>query len=165
MKKLATATHTSPFGKIYLIAEDDLLLAAGFRSLEDLIQRLPAEVVARGFKRAASIPTVSDVWNAYCDGEIRGLSKVRWSQAGGDFRQQAWKAMTKIAPGKTISYAELALQSGSPAAVRAAGTACSSNLIAPFIPCHRIVRTGGALGGYGYGLPTKVALLEFEGAL
>jgi len=165
MKKLATAIHPSPFGKLYLIADDDVLLAAGFRSLEDLIQRLPEDVAERGFKRADSIATVSEVWSAYCDGDIRGLTKVRWSQAGGNFTQKAWKAMTKIPVGKTISYAELATQSGSPAAVRAAGSACSSNLIAPFIPCHRIVRTGGALGGYGYGLPTKIALLEFEGAL
>ena len=165
MKKLATATHSSPFGTLYLIADDDLLLAAGFRSLIDLQERLPMEVSARGFRRATSIPEVSDIWAAYCDGDIRGLSKVRWQQEGGAFRQQAWKAMTKIPAGKTISYGDLALKSGSPAAVRAAGTACATNLIAPFVPCHRILRTGGALGGYGYGLPTKIALLEFEGAI
>ena len=165
MKKLATAAHSSPFGTLYLIADDELLLAAGFRSLADLQERLPADVAARGFKRAASIPEVSDIWHDYCDGDIRGLSNVRWQQAGGAFQQKAWKAMTKIPVGKTISYSDLAMKSGSPAAVRAAGTACASNLIAPFIPCHRILRTGGALGGYGYGLPTKIALLEFEGAI
>ncbi|MEI7549777.1 MAG: methylated-DNA--[protein]-cysteine S-methyltransferase [Actinomycetes bacterium] len=165
MTKLATATHSSPFGTLYLIAEDDLLLAAGFRSLEDLKQRLPEDVAVRGFQRTGSIPIVSDVWRAYCDGDIRGLSNVRWHQEGGPFRQKAWKAMMKISAGKTISYADLALKSGSPAAMRAAGTACATNRIAPFIPCHRIVRTGGALGGYGYGLPTKIALLTFEGAI
>ncbi|CAB4691939.1 MAG: methylated-DNA--[protein]-cysteine S-methyltransferase [Actinobacteria bacterium] len=165
MTKLAAATHSSPFGTLYLIAENDRLLAAGFRSLEDLKQRLPEDVAARGFQRVASIPIVSDVWRAYCDGDIKGLSQIKWQQTGGPFRQKAWKAMTKIPAGKTISYADLALKSGSPSAVRAAGTACATNLVAPFIPCHRIVRTGGALGGYGYGLPTKIALLTFEGAI
>ncbi|MCX6452343.1 MAG: methylated-DNA--[protein]-cysteine S-methyltransferase [Actinobacteria bacterium] len=165
MTKLAAATHSSPFGMLYLIAEDDLLLAAGFRSLDELQARLPMGLSQRGFHKVAKISEVSEVWRSYCDGDIKGLSRVKWEQAGGPFRQKAWKAMTKIPAGKTISYADLALKSGSPSAMRAAGTACATNLIAPFIPCHRIVRTGGALGGYGYGLPTKIALLTFEGAI
>ena len=73
--------------------------------------------------------------------------------------------MRKIPAGKTRSYAELAKRAGSESAVRAAGSACARNLIAPIIPCHRIVKSGGALGNYGFGLESKEWLLRFEGAL
>jgi methylated-DNA-[protein]-cysteine S-methyltransferase len=73
--------------------------------------------------------------------------------------------MRKVSPGKVISYAELAKKSGSPDAVRAAGSACARNLIAVVVPCHRIVKTGGALGNYAYGLEYKEWLLRHEGAL
>jgi len=73
--------------------------------------------------------------------------------------------MRKVSPGKTISYSELAKRAGSADAVRAAGSACARNLIALVVPCHRIVKTGGALGNYAYGLPVKEWLLRHEGAL
>ena len=73
--------------------------------------------------------------------------------------------MRKIPVGKTMSYAEIAKRAGSPDAVRAAGSACARNLIAPIVPCHRVVKSGGALGNYGYGLESKEWLLRHEGAL
>ena len=81
------------------------------------------------------------------------------------FSQLVWKEMRKIPVGKTWSYAELAARAGSPDAVRAAGSACGKNLIAPIIPCHRVIKTGGTLGNYGYGLEIKEWLLRHEGAL
>ena len=73
--------------------------------------------------------------------------------------------MKRVAPGKVISYAELAQKAGSPAAVRAAGSACAKNAIVLIVPCHRIVKTGGSLGNYAYGLSKKEWLLRHEGAL
>ena len=73
--------------------------------------------------------------------------------------------MRKVAPGTVISYSALARRAGSPAAIRAAGSACARNLIAVVIPCHRIVKTGGNLGSYAYGLNKKEWLLRHEGAL
>jgi methylated-DNA-[protein]-cysteine S-methyltransferase len=73
--------------------------------------------------------------------------------------------MRKIKAGTTESYSELAYRAGSPAAVRAAGSACAKNKIALIIPCHRIVKTGGAIGAYGWGVNKKIWLLEHEGAL
>jgi methylated-DNA-[protein]-cysteine S-methyltransferase len=84
-------------------------------------------------------------------------------QPGGTFRQAAWKAMRAVPPGEVITYAELAARAGNPGAVRAAGSACAQNRVAPIVPCHRIVRTGGGLGGYYYGLPVKEWLLAHEG--
>jgi len=71
--------------------------------------------------------------------------------------------MRQIPPGQTWSYAELAAKAGRPDASRAAGSACARNLVAPFVPCHRVVRSDGTLGGYYYGLPVKEWLLAHEG--
>jgi methylated-DNA-[protein]-cysteine S-methyltransferase len=73
--------------------------------------------------------------------------------------------MRAVAPGTTVSYAVLAAQAGNPDAPRAAGAACAANLIAPVVPCHRVLRTGGSLGGYYYGLDRKRWLLRHEDTL
>ena len=73
--------------------------------------------------------------------------------------------MRKIPVGKTWSYSDLAKRAGSAGAVRAVGTACSTNLIATIVPCHRIVKSGGSLGNYAYGIEVKEWLLKHEGAL
>jgi methylated-DNA-[protein]-cysteine S-methyltransferase len=73
--------------------------------------------------------------------------------------------MRKVSAGKVISYADLASRAGSPDAVRAAGSACAKNAIMLVVPCHRIVKTGGALGNYAYGLDKKEWLLSHEGFL
>jgi len=170
VERLQISSIKTPLGSIALIADSSAadsstLVAAGFDDPADLHARLSPTLRSRGLIRTKSISGVSDELLAYLDGELRALDRIKVSQPGGPFSQQAWKAMRKIKPGKTISYAELAANSGSPRAVRAAGTACARNLIAPIIPCHRIVRSDGSLGGYGYGLPTKTWLLKHEGAL
>jgi AraC family transcriptional regulator of adaptative response/methylated-DNA-[protein]-cysteine methyltransferase len=81
---------------------------------------------------------------------------------GTAFQQAVWQALKSIPPGETRSYAELAELAGRPAAVRAAGTACGDNALAIVIPCHRVRRGDGSLGGYAYGLERKKALLERE---
>ena len=73
------------------------------------------------------------------------------------------RAIARIPYGKTRSYTEMARSAGNERAVRAAGTACGSNPLPIVVPCHRVLRTGGALGGYGGGLPMKEALLQMEG--
>jgi methylated-DNA-[protein]-cysteine S-methyltransferase len=110
---------------------------------------------------------LTDLVEDYFDGDINAFdgSDLKVRQAGSDFSQRAWRAMRKIRTGKVISYAELAAKIGSPAAVRAAGSACGRNAIAPMIPCHRIIRSDGTLGNYGYGLDKKSWLLRHEGAI
>lgn len=81
---------------------------------------------------------------------------------GTAFQQAIWAALRAIPPGETCSYVQLAASVGRPAAVRAAGTACGDNRLAVLIPCHRILRSDGALGGYAWGLDRKRALLDRE---
>ena len=82
---------------------------------------------------------------------------------GTAFQEACWKALRAIPAGETRTYAEIAAAVGNPAAVRAAGSANARNNVAVLIPCHRVIRTGGDLGGYAYGLDIKRELLKREG--
>lgn len=81
---------------------------------------------------------------------------------GSVFQERVWRALMEVPPGETISYAELAGRIGQPAAVRAVAGACAANRLAVAIPCHRVVRSDGAVSGYRWGVARKRALLERE---
>ena len=81
---------------------------------------------------------------------------------GTAFQQAVWAALRAIPPGETRSYSEVAFAIGRPQAVRAAGSACGDNVLAVLIPCHRVLRRDGTLGGYAWGLDRKRALLARE---
>jgi AraC family transcriptional regulator, regulatory protein of adaptative response / methylated-DNA-[protein]-cysteine methyltransferase len=82
---------------------------------------------------------------------------------GTAFQQRVWEALRRIPPGTTVSYAELAARVGAPGGARAVAQACAANTLAVAIPCHRVVRTDGALSGYRWGVERKRRLLEREG--
>ena len=82
---------------------------------------------------------------------------------GTAFQEAVWQELRRIPPGETRSYAEIAAAVGKPKAVRAAGSANGANNVAVLIPCHRVVRSDGSLGGYAYGMEIKQKLLEREG--
>ena len=81
---------------------------------------------------------------------------------GTPFQQDVWKALCEIPPGETRSYGQIAERIGRPRASRAVGQACGKNPVAVVVPCHRVVASGGKLGGYSGGLHIKKALLELE---
>ena len=81
---------------------------------------------------------------------------------GTAFQQQVWRALQKIPAGRTRSYAEIARSIGRPDATRAVGSACGANPVALVVPCHRVVQTGGGLGGYRWGIKRKRELLDAE---
>lgn len=81
---------------------------------------------------------------------------------GTAFQEAVWRELTRIPPGETRSYAQIAAAVGKPKAVRAAGSANGANNVAVLIPCHRVVRSDGSMGGYAYGLERKRALLARE---
>ena len=169
---LLAATYRTPAGPLVVVvdphASGDLgpadygaVVACTFRDLDDAVVRLPSGLDVRP---RSAVPFVRDVLARYCDGDLDALDEVSVSQPGGPFQQRAWRAMRTIRAGSVDTYAGLARRAGSPQAVRAAGTVCSTNMVAPFVPCHRVLAADG-LGGYAYGLEAKIALLEHEGVL
>ncbi len=146
----------TPVGTLHLLADEHVLLRTSFEEIE---------INAQEIMRVRAIPVISDLLKDYFDGDIEAISAINVRQDGPTFSQSAWKAMRKIKAGKVLSYADLAKRAGSPDAVRAAGSACAKNAIAVVVPCHRVVKTGGALGNYAYGLEVKEWLLRHEGAL
>ena len=155
----------SPIGVINLIADEQILLGLNLSNVKALKESVSKEDFAKGFKDVNKIPVISELLSDYFAGDINAINGISVRQPGAPFSQAAWKAMRKVKAGKVLSYADLADRSGSSAAVRAAGSACAKNAIALVVPCHRIVKTGGALGNYAYGLSKKEWLLRHEGAL
>jgi O-6-methylguanine DNA methyltransferase len=105
---------------------------------------------------------VHDVLTAYFDGDVGALDSLRVGARGTPFQHDVWEQLRMIPVGTTISYGELARRIGRPQAQRAVGAANGSNPIALIVPCHRVIRTGGALGGYAFGLECKRWLLAHE---
>ena len=159
MSKVLATTLTTPVGGLALLVRDDVLVAAGFTDVHDQYGRLQT---ADPLELVDDLGPFSRAMTAYFDGDPTAMDVLPVDQPGGSFRQAAWKVMREVPAGEVITYAELAARAGNANAVRAAGSACAQNRIAPIVPCHRIVRTGGSLGGYYYGLPVKDWLLAHE---
>ena len=162
---LLRTTLKTPVGALSLISREHILIAAGFTSQDKLLASISKQERQLESKKVNQIPIITDLVSDYFDGDLKALDGIKVDQEGEKFSQSAWRVMRKVSPGKTISYADLAKRAGSDDAVRAAGSACARNLIALVVPCHRIVKTGGALGNYAYGLRYKEWLLKHEGAL
>jgi len=152
-----------PLTIIVDVTNKPTVLAAAFVSLDELVAKAGPSVSESTIKKDSQLAGISDVTRNWIDGELNAFDVLTVKQPGGPFMQDCWKALRKVRGGKVVSYAQLAQKAGRPQAIRAAGTACSSNLIAPIIPCHRVVRTGGELGNYGFGLDLKRSLLIHEG--
>lgn len=90
---------------------------------------------------------------------------VQLCPQGTTFQQSVWKALQEIPVGETRTYAQIANAIGKPKVIRAVGTAIGANPIAYLIPCHRVLRTDGGLGGYRWGLEIKKMMLKAEGVM
>ena len=158
------AAITTPIGPLAVVLDEDgTVLASGFGGLTALTTRLgipdglpltPPSVLA----------PLTDTVNHYFAGDIEALDDVPVRQSGGLFAQETWVQLREVPPGATVTYAQLADRAGSPGSARAAGQACARNLVAPFVPCHRVVPSGGGVGGYAYGADVKTWLLDHERA-
>jgi methylated-DNA-[protein]-cysteine S-methyltransferase len=165
MSELLSTTISSPIGKLYLLSRGDTVLGLNLSGFQDLLSSLFERELAEKIAKAKSAPGITEKISDYFDGDLKAINSIKVKQPGGDFSQAAWTSMRKIKAGSMESYAELADRAGSPAAIRAAGSACAKNKIAVIIPCHRIIKSGGAIGAYGWGVNKKIWLLEHEGAL
>lgn len=153
------AVAATSLGPMLVAATDKGVCRLSFNEgREALEQRFPhAELVEGGEAFAALLADV------IASVELPGDSRhIPLDVQGTAFQEAVWQALRAIPPGETRSYAEIAAVVGKPGAVRAAGSANGANHVAVLIPCHRVIRSDGSLGGYAYGLEIKQKLLERE---
>ena len=157
----------SPFGELLLAQTERGLVRLSFpgEGIDAVVEDLARRVSPRVLRMPDRLDPLRRELEAYFAGELRDFTTpLDWRLTKG-FRCSVLKQTALIPYGGTVSYTEIAGAAGNPKAQRAAGSALGSNPIPIVVPCHRVLRTGGALGGYGGGLPMKQALLELEGAI
>jgi methylated-DNA-[protein]-cysteine S-methyltransferase len=162
---VAYAGVDAPFGRLLVASTPAGLVRVAFASEEGdaVLQELADRISPRVLEAPGRLDPVRRELDAYFHGRLREFDlAIDWSLSSG-FLRQARQACHAIPYGRVVTYAELAAAAGSPRAVRAAGNAMARNPIPIVVPCHRVVRTGGGLGGYGGGLDVKRWLLELEG--
>lgn len=164
---VAYAEVDSPIGTLLLVSTHQGLVRLGFPTedhdalLEDIATRLSPRIV----EQSARVDVARRELDEYFAGRRHDFDvPLDWSLSQG-FRQRVLKAIASIPFGEVRTYRDMATAAGNAAAVRAAGSACGSNPIPLIVPCHRVLRTGGGLGGYGGGLDVKRKLLQLEGVL
>jgi methylated-DNA-[protein]-cysteine S-methyltransferase len=161
---VAYATTDSPFGELLLAQTPKGLVRIGLpnQDADGLLDELAQRVSPRVLEAPAQLDRVRRQLDLYFEGKLESFDlPLDWRLSDG-FRLRVLRAINRIPYGETRNYTEMATRAGNERAVRAAGTACGRNPIPLVVPCHRVLRTSGALGGYGGGLPMKQALLELE---
>jgi methylated-DNA-[protein]-cysteine S-methyltransferase len=156
----------SPFGTLLLAATKRGLVRLAFpeEDLDSMLEGLARRISPRIVEAPAALDPVQRELEEYFSGRRRGFElPLDWGLVG-SFGRRVLKVTAEIPYGGVLSYAEVAADAGSPRGSRAAGNALGANPIPIVIPCHRVLRSGGALGGYGGGLERKRWLLELEGA-
>jgi methylated-DNA-[protein]-cysteine S-methyltransferase len=164
---VAYANVDSPFGTLLVAATPRGIVKLSLPNYDpgEALEELSANVSPRVLEAPAKLDEARRELDLYFEGRLTAFDlPVDWRLTGG-FRGRVQHAIARIPYGQTRSYAEMARSAGNERAVRAAGTACGSNPVPIVVPCHRVLRSGGGLGGYGGGLPMKEALLKMEGVL
>jgi methylated-DNA-[protein]-cysteine S-methyltransferase len=161
------AAVDSPFGSLLAASTEQGLVRLAFpeESVDTVLERLAARLSPRIVEAPSAPQPLLRELDEYFAGRRREFElDLDWSLIG-PFGRRVLQVTSDIPYGGVLSYAEVAAEAGSPRGSRAAGNALGSNPIPIVIPCHRVLRTGGSLGGYGGGLDRKRFLLELEGAL
>jgi methylated-DNA-[protein]-cysteine S-methyltransferase len=164
---VAYATAESPFGDLLLAATPDGVVRIGLpgQDRDELLADLARRVSPRVLEAPGRLDEARRELDLYFEGRLHDFDLALDWRLSKAFRRRALRAVARIPYGQTRSYMQVASSAGNERAVRAAGTACGSNPIPIVVPCHRVLRTGGGLGGYGGGLPMKESLLRLEGSL
>ena len=158
------ATPPGPFTVIVGTDDDgrDVVLASGWTAdIADLLPVIHPTLRPAESERVDDLP-VLDVVEKFFAGDVRAIDDVPVRQRSGPFLQEAWEVLRTVPAGHPDTYAAFAARCGRPAAVRAAANACARNAAALFVPCHRVLGTGGGLGGFRWGTPVKRWLLDHE---
>jgi methylated-DNA-[protein]-cysteine S-methyltransferase len=160
------ASLDSPFGKLTAAVTERGLVRLAFpeEDSDAVLERLAARISPRIVEADAPLDSLRRELEEYFAGRRRRFElPLDWTLVG-PFAQRVLRTAERIPYGGVLSYTQVAAEAGSPRGSRAAGNALSSNPIPIVVPCHRVLRSGGALGGYAGGLDRKRWLLELEGS-
>ncbi len=154
----------TPDGAFAILADEDhRVIVSGWTDDRDAVlarlrpDRRPDRVIP-GETSAA------DAVRAYYDGDLAAIDDVEVAQHGTVLQLAGWRGLRDIAPGAPLTYTGFAAALGSPTAVRAAASICARNAVALFVPCHRVLRGDGTMGGFAWGTAVKQSLLSREAA-
>jgi methylated-DNA-[protein]-cysteine S-methyltransferase len=157
----------SPFGLLVVAATKKGVVRLSFdiESPDEVLEDLATRVSPRVLEAPGMLDDARRELELYFDGRLHRFEvPLDWRLTQG-FRLSVLRATARVPYGSTSTYSEVAAKAGSPRAYRAAGTALATNPIPIIVPCHRILHSGGGMGGYGGGLQMKERLLKLEGAL
>jgi methylated-DNA-[protein]-cysteine S-methyltransferase len=161
---VAYRTVDSPIGTLLLAATDQGLVRVAYQveHHDQVLQTLAKRVSPRILYAPRRLDQVARQLAEYFEGERREFVLPLDFRLAHGFRREVLSRLRMINYGRTESYSEVAVATGHPRAVRAVGTACATNPLPVIVPCHRVLRSDGKLGGYIGGLQTKAALLSLE---
>jgi methylated-DNA-[protein]-cysteine S-methyltransferase len=157
-----SSTVDTPAGPFTMLATDDAVLASGWTTDVGALAPLVHHDLRPGTQpqQRADLGPFTKAVLAYVDGDLEAIDDVPVRQRSGAFLEHAWATLREVR--EPVTYTEFAARAGRPAAVRAAAQACARNAAALFVPCHRVLRLDGSLGGFRWGLPVKRWLLDHE---
>jgi AraC family transcriptional regulator of adaptative response/methylated-DNA-[protein]-cysteine methyltransferase len=159
--EIRSGVFDTPFGPAVAMGTGQGLCGLGFAA-EQGEEAVRADLAARWPRaRVTKDPQAIRPW---VEAAFDGGRGARLHLIGAPFQIKVWEALLAIPSGQVVTYGEIARAVGHPKAVRAVGTAVGRNPVSWLIPCHRALRTTGALGGYHWGLPVKRAMLAWESA-
>jgi methylated-DNA-[protein]-cysteine S-methyltransferase len=148
-------TAAGPFTVV--VDGDGAVLGSGFTAdLDALLCPVPDE-------QRKDLGQATQAVTRYFEGDLDAIEPVPVRQhSNGQFLATAWEVLRTVPAGAPVTYTEFAAKAGNPTAVRAAAQACARNAAALFVPCHRVIRSDGSLGGFRWGLTVKRWLLDHE---
>jgi methylated-DNA-[protein]-cysteine S-methyltransferase len=161
---VAVTSMDSPIGTLLLMATRKGLVRIAFESenRDEVLGEVAMQLSPRIMESPRRLDAVRRELDDYFSGRIHEFDlDLDWSLVG-PFARRVLRRTARIPYGSVASYGDVAAGIGTPRAARAVGNALGSNPIPVVVPCHRVVRTGGAIGGYGGGLPRKRFLLDLE---
>ena len=164
--RLLTEKLATPIGELVVIYDEQgRLRATDWINYAERMHRLLARHYGEDdftLTPAQNPSRLASAIAAYFDGDVQAIDSLPVATKGTPFQKNVWQALRSIPAGQTISYGELALRLGRPAAVRAVGLANGANPIGVVVPCHRVIGANGSLTGYGGGLERKRWLINHE---
>jgi AraC family transcriptional regulator of adaptative response/methylated-DNA-[protein]-cysteine methyltransferase len=160
-QRIGYCTFASGIGTVLLATTGKGLCSVKLGERAAALRKALAEEFSEAELAEESLQELKEKVLAFIAGEA-SLARVPLDIRGTVFQRRVWEALRRIPRGETRTYRDIARAVGAPDAVRAVGSACGANPVALAVPCHRVLRSDGGLGGYAWGLARKQRLLELE---